>query len=86
MWWWGSNCCCYRGQAKSQILQMGIALAALLMKTLLLRRNIGKRSIYLSLSLDAIQEHQNPHTIPSAESEVDTNAISLPSRQRNRKP
>jgi hypothetical protein len=36
----------------------------------------------LSLSLVAIQEHQNPDTIPSAASEVDPNAISLPPRQR----
>jgi len=28
-------------------------------------------SLSLSLSLIAIQEHQNPHTIPSAASEVD---------------
>jgi hypothetical protein len=41
------------------------------------------QTLYLSLSLIAIQEHQNPHSSPSAASEVDPNAISLPPRQRN---
>jgi len=45
------------------------------------------QTLYLSLSLSliAIQEHQNPHTILQRPKSTQ-NAISLPPRQRNRKP
>jgi hypothetical protein len=64
---------------------MAIALAAVLMKTLLLRRNIGNCSLSLA-PCNPRASQVDPNAIPSGASEVDPDAISLPTEQRNTKP
>ncbi len=85
MWWWSCCYCGFCGQAKSQTLHMTIALAALSIKTLQLRSNIGNCSLSLAPRKPRASQ-VDPNAISSGASEVDPNAISLPPGHGNPKP